>query len=314
MTEMMAGILRSSMRWSLVLACLVMAPGLCWSQVSGNIGFSQSGVKAKAEQRERGQRVLTPQELPPTNTSMFVEADVLMNVKADEYVAVFGVAQNGETVAECTEKIDAVVKEFTESLRMLRIGKEDIFVDFIAQPKIFTFELAGDIAREKLAGFEVKKNLSIRYSDPAMLDKLVVAAARSRIYDLIKVDYVVNDISAVQEKLMKEAAATVKTKISRYESLLGITVHTPAQVYAERMAIHYPADMYDSYVAAESEAVQVPPNNQKYIVERARKGKTFVFNGLDGDGFDKVVNPVIVEPVVQFTLYLKVKYEVAAKE
>src|SRR6185295_16756806 len=235
MTEMMAGILRSSMRWSLVLACLVMAPGLCWSQVSGNIGFSQSGVKAKAEQRERGQRVLTPQELPPTNTSMFVEADVLMNVKADEYVAVFGVAQNGETVAECTEKIDAVVKEFTESLRMLRIGKEDIFVDFIAQPKIFTFELAGDIAREKLAGFEVKKNLSIRYSDPAMLDKLVVAAARSRIYDLIKVDYVVNDISAVQEKLMKEAAATVKTKISRYESLLGITVHTPAQVYAERM-------------------------------------------------------------------------------
>jgi hypothetical protein len=35
-----------------------------------------------------------------------------------------------------------------------------------------------------------------------------------------------------------------------------------------------------------------------------------LFNGLDADGFDSVLNPVITEPVVQFTLYLKVKYEV----
>ena len=35
------------------------------------------------------------------------------------------------------------------------------------------------------------------------------------------------------------------------------------------------------------------------------------FNALDGNGFDKVVNPVVIEPVVQFTLYLKVKYDVA---
>ena len=35
-----------------------------------------------------------------------------------------------------------------------------------------------------------------------------------------------------------------------------------------------------------------------------------MFNGLDGDGFDQVINPVVIEPVVQFTLYLKVKYEV----
>jgi len=31
---------------------------------------------------------------------------------------------------------------------------------------------------------------------------------------------------------------------------------------------------------------------------------------LDGDGFDLVLNPVITEPVVQCTLYLKIKYEV----
>ena len=44
------------------------------------------------------------------------------------------------------------------------------------------------------------------------------------------------------------------------------------------------------------------------------KTRTFFFNGLDADGFDDVINPVVIEPVVQFTLYLKVKYEVEREE
>ena len=35
--------------------------------------------------------MLTKEEMPPTATSTFVEASVLMNVPADEYVAVFGI-------------------------------------------------------------------------------------------------------------------------------------------------------------------------------------------------------------------------------
>ena len=49
---------------------------------------------------------------------------------------------------------------------------------------------------------------------------------------------------------------------------------------------------------------------QKYTVKNARKSRTFFFNALDADGFDTVINPVVIEPVVQFTLYLKVKYEI----
>ena len=42
---------------------------------------------------------------------------------------------------------------------------------------------------------------------------------------------------------------------SRYEKLLGIKVLPPAQVYVERPAIHYPTQMYDSYTAEDSGAV-----------------------------------------------------------
>jgi hypothetical protein len=136
----------------------------------------------------------------------------------------------------------------------------------------------------------------------------VVAAAKAQIYDLIKVDYIVKDINAVQDKLMGEASSVIKQKVARYEKLLGIKVEPPAEVYAERPAIHYPTEMYDSYTAAESESIARPP--QRYTIQQARKGRTFFFNGLDGSGFDKVINPVVLEPVVQFTLYVKVKYEV----
>ena len=292
------------------LLILVAGPGLARGQVGGNIGYSEAGGKAKAEQSERAKRVLTKDELPPTGTSTFVECNVLMNVKADEHVVVFGISQEGETLAECSAKMDATVKAFSAELKPLGIGGSDLFVDFAAQTKIYAFELQGDILQEKLVGFELKKNISIHYKAASLLESITLAAAKSQIYDLIKVDYIVKDIGRVHDRLMEEAAAMTKNKISRYEKLLGIKLQPPAQVYAEKSAIHYPTQMYDSYTAYESEAIRGGPERQKYTVRSARKSRTFFFNGLDADGFDAVINPVITEPVVQFTLYLKVKYEV----
>ena len=104
------------------LLILVADAGLSRGQVGGNIGYSESGGKAKAEQSERARRVLTKDELPPTGTSTFVECNLLMNVKADEYVVVFGIAQEGETLAECSGKMDATVKAFAADLKPLGIG------------------------------------------------------------------------------------------------------------------------------------------------------------------------------------------------
>ncbi len=299
-----------SRRILLGVMLLVAAPGLCPGQVGGNLGYSQGGAKARAEQEVQARRKLPEADRPPTGTSTFVEADVLMNVKADEFVAVFGLAQEGETVADCSNKMEAVAREFTEGLKAIGIGEDDLFLDFVTQTRVYGYEIAGDIAREKLVGFELKKNLSIHYKDRALLDKIAVVAARSKVFDLIKVDYVVRDIEPIHDRLMEEAARVIKRKVARNERLLGIKLQAPAQVYAEKHGATYPSGMYDSYTAAESEQIGGLPDRQKYTIQSARKGRTFVFNGLDGDGFDSVINPVIIEPVVQFTLHLKLKYEV----
>lgn len=293
-----------------ILLILIADAGVCFAQASGNIGYSQSGGNAKARQNERGKRAQAQTEVPPTATSMFIEASVLMNVKADEFVAVFGLSQEGSTVAECRQTMDATINQFSGELKQLGIGNEDFFVDFAAQNKIYAYEVSGNLAKERLVGFELKKNIAIHYKDKLLLDKLVIAASRSKIFDLIKVDYIVKDTASVQSRLGEEAARIIKEKAARYEKLLDIKLQPTAQVYAEKPSIYFPTELYDSYTAYESEDVSSDYYKQKYIIQDARKSRTFFFNPLNAEGFDTVINPVVIEPVVQFTLYLKVKYEI----
>jgi uncharacterized protein YggE len=295
-------------RVMMLFALALSAPGLCFAQVSGNVGYSQYG---QGSQAARGaERTKRAEGGAPSQTSMYVEASVLMNVPADQHVAIFAVMQECAAVPECNRKMDEAVGEFSAALRRLGVAAGDIFVDFTAQNKIYGFELAETVAREKLVGFELKKNVSVRYKEPLLLDKMVTAAAGAGIYDLVKVNYIVSDAGAVQQRLYEEAARIIKQKVARHEQLLNIRLRQPAQVIAERPSVYYPTGLYDSYTAAESESLYQPNiDRQKYAVQGARKSRTFFFNPLDADGFDHVINPVVLEPVVQFTLYVRMKYE-----
>lgn len=160
-----------------------------WAQEAGNIVYGAS--------RRRTSGVTTgnlsatePKDSVPV---AFIEANVLLNVKADEYVAVFALAQEAPTVPESNEKIAAQLKEFIAALQGLGVKTNDLFVDFIAQNRVYDYAVTGNTARESLTGFEVKKTVAVRYKDRVQLDKLLAAAAKSSIFDLVKVDYVVGD-------------------------------------------------------------------------------------------------------------------------
>jgi uncharacterized protein YggE len=292
-----------------VAAILLASSGLSIAQTSGNISYSQSSGSSRAKMNERNKRSPLPGEAHPSD-GMFLEASVLMNVLADEYVAVFAVCQECVTVAECGQKIDAVIQEFSSAVRALGVGPNDVNVDFIGQNRIYDFKVTGNLAKEELVGFEIKKNVAIHYRDKLLLDKLIVAASRSKIFDLIKVDYLVKDQSAVEARLMQEASRIIKEKAAKYDQLLGVKLDSPVRIYAEKPSIYFPSEMYDSYTAQESESLSntFDQDRTKYAIQGARKSRTFFFNPLTADGFDYVINPVVVEPVVQFTLYLKVMY------
>ncbi|HEX8118644.1 MAG TPA: hypothetical protein VF521_15320, partial [Pyrinomonadaceae bacterium] len=181
----------------LLFAAVFIAPALCRAQASGNVAYAQPGQgrqSAQAEQRELNKR----SQMDASGNSLIVDASVLMNVRADEHVAVFGVMQECAAVPECVQKVDAAIADFTAGLRQLGVAPEEVFVDFAAQNKIYGYELEKErnLAREKLVGFELKKNVSVRYKERTLLDRIVVAASRAGIFDLIKVDYFVRDTAA----------------------------------------------------------------------------------------------------------------------
>lgn len=235
----------------------------------------------------------------------FVEANVAMNVKADAYTAVFGLAQTGANAADSNNKISQQINAFTRDLESLGIKRADVFVDFITQNKVYDYTTAGNVTTEKLSGFETKKNILVRYNSRETLEKIIAAAAANSIFDLVKVDYVVSDVKAVYAKLYDEAVRVVKQKEATYGNSFGIKL-SPVALANEKYDAFYPGELYASYQAFESGSTYGDYNNR---VIQQRKTRTFYYEPLDQSDFDSVINPLGIEPVVQFTLYLRMQYD-----
>lgn len=281
----------------LICACGIVS----LAQESGNSVYNTAKRKTSGVATGNLYNVESKDSVP----SSFLEANVLMNVTPDEYLAVFGVMQEGATVIEGNKKMDAQINDFMTALQGLGIKDSDIFVDFITQNRVYDFSAGRTVAVEKFQGFEFKKNIAIRYKDKSLLQKMLAAASKSSIFDLIKVDYVVSDMAAMRDKLLEEASKIVKKKEETYARLLGIKMR-PATVISEKFNAFFPSEMYSSYVAFESG--NVDPRYRDVSVVEKRKASTFYYNPLHPGEFDAMINPLGVEPVVQLTLYLRVKY------
>jgi uncharacterized protein YggE len=239
----------------------------------------------------------------------FVEAYVLFNAEPDEFVAVFGVAQEAPTASESNQKVNAQVEQFLAAAAKLGVNRGNTYVDMITQNRIYNFGPAGNdnTIREKLSGFETKKTISVKYKDRALLEKLLAAAAQASIFDLIKVDYVVADLNKIRSRLLEEASTVIKQKEDGYTRLLNLRFKRTA-IAQESYETYYPGELYLSYTAAESGSVDTSYQQSGARVVRERKSSTSFLEPLDRSAFDVVINSAGLEPVVQCTLYLKVRY------
>ena len=144
----------------------------------------------------------------------------------------------------------------------------------------------------------------IRYKDHTLLDKIVPVAAQAGIFDLIKVDYVTEDLSPVRAQMTAESQKIIKEKEAAYAKL-GIKL-TPVSVAAEAFDTFQPAEAYNSYRAFETGTV-----DDNYRLVEQRKNSTLYFDALSPGKFDAVVTPLGLESRVQATYYLRLKYFVS---
>lgn len=235
-----------------------------------------------------------------------LETRVLMNVKADSYTAIFHLTQVGETAADADKFMNERIDGLKAALKTLGVGADEIETDIICLVPIFEYELEKKIFSKKYnevpKGFELKKNVHVRYTKSTMLDKIVTAAAQNEIYDLVKVDYFIKDMEAVYDKMRKAALENHRKKIVMNKSL-GIDLDSQYHIAVDASSVTFPLECYSSYQAYSSASL-----DKGKAGSVAQKPTSYYYNPITPKGFDVVINSEILEPVVQFTYDLKVKY------
>jgi uncharacterized protein YggE len=287
----------------LLLGLLFFVNSICFAQESGNQIYGNQGYQQNKRTPTFGEGNL----MSNGNGNFQIEASVLLNLKPDSFVAVFGVAQEAKTADDSNNKVNRQVDDFLKNLSSLIITKNDVYVDFITQNKIYDFEIKGDVAEQYLSGFETKKTVAVKYKTRDSFEKILEAATKAQIFDLIKVDYIVSDFDAVKEKLFDEATKVVKQKEARYKNAFDMTMKSVG-LAIEKYDAFYPAERYQGYQAFESGAAKTTDYRNIRTTVTLRKSSTFFYEPLNGNKFDKVINPTGIEPTVQFTVYLQVQY------
>jgi len=236
-----------------------------------------------------------------------IEASVLTNLKPDAFVVVFGINEAATASAASNDKVNAKIADFTQKLSTLGIGRNDIFIDFITQNRVYDFTVSGSKATESLTGFETKKTLAVRYQSRELFEPIVSAAASAQIFDLIKVDYIVSDFETVRSRLFEAAVQIIKNKEGKYVKSLGVTL-LPVGLSSEKYDVSYPSEAYQRYQAFETgDAYAYKSDSSSRVVQR--KSFTFFYDPFEASRFDAVLAPLGIEPVVQFSLYLRMQYE-----
>jgi uncharacterized protein YggE len=246
--------------------------------------------------------------MPTAGNEMVMECSALMNVKADSYLAIFNLTQMAATAKEADEIMSKRSGPFIEGMKALGISSADVYEDMIYLIPIYHYEvekkLFSKTYNEVPKGFEMQKNLHVRFSDAKLIRELVTLAATNEIYDLVTVEYFVNSSQAVYDTLRARSINYLASNVKKFEKL-GLKVDGEFKVASENAGVVYPESQYTEYEAFVSQSLDAARDKS---VTTMRKAQTVAYNKLDYNAFDIVINPQFLEPVVQFTYKLSLKY------
>lgn len=243
------------------------------------------------------------------DSTLVLNANVLHNVMAEQYVAIFALVQVGPDLPTTNGLMAGRIAAFRAGLSKLGIGPDQVFVDMIGiEPKFETTierKLFSKSAVEVPAGFELAQNVHVLYHSDSLLGKIVNAAVDAEIYDLVKVDYAVQNIDSVYSQMRKSCVEVLQEKRKTFEKL-GVDLDTTYIILAQdNFGSHYPIDRYLDYLAYSRTSLDVLKGKTELKAERNR---TQFYHRLSYNGYDRVDRATLLAPAVQFTYSMQVKY------
>lgn len=241
----------------------------------------------------------------PVDNHIVISIKGMANVKADKYVAIFSLTQVAETADEVNSLMD---RRLNTALNQIKINKGiETYVDMVSFVPVYQYAVEKKIFSRKTynevpTGFELKKNLHIKFSDPSQLNEFISVLSKNEIYDLVRVDYFANSLETIKKDLMNKAKIALQEKVKNYETLLGESFANSEKSINDGFQTKLPTEMYKSYEAYNSSSLAL---TKLANVNQANKSTTLYYQPVFDKEFDFVINPTILEPVIQVMYEVK---------
>lgn len=245
----------------------------------------------------------------PSKSTILVDVKGLANVKADSYVSIFSVTQVGKTTKEVNELIDARINQAIEKIKLKPNVKT--FIDMISFVPIYEYEVEKKIFSKKTyneipAGFELKKNIHIEYTDPNLLNEIISELSSVEIYDLVRVDYFSTKLESIKKELRIKSKTILQEKLKDYQLILKKNLDSLDKNIVDGFKVVLPVESYKSYQSYSSSSLNLKKSAN---INNASKATTLYYQPIIDKEFDFVINPTILEPVIQVLYEIKLNIE-----
>ena len=256
---------------------------------------------------EQNSRIFFQQAEQPVKASvqgnlLVLEVNAMMNMKADSYLAIFHLSQLGQSAEEADSLMNARINGFISKVKKDGVDEADVFADMLSFVPVYEIEttkkLFSTTYQEVPAGFEIQKNIHVKFRDARILDKLVTAAAKMQIYDLVKVDFFVEQQSACYDTLRMFATKLLQQKLDNFDKL-GLKVKESHRTAAEKNGAYFPLDRYTAYQSRSQSSLNSRRKGE--VANDVKKSNTLFYNKVPYGQFDIVLHAEITEPPVQYT-------------
>ena len=250
---------------------------LCFGQASGNLNY-----------QNRGRNSISNSNFSvdfPSNYDMVVSAKGLANIKADAFVAIFSITQTGKTAEEATSLMSQRLSPVLSALKAKNM-------------EAFSKRTYNEVP----TGFELKQNLHIKLHEATRLNELITLLANSEIYDLVRMDYYSTQLETVKKELKEKVKAAFAEKQKLYETTLGEGFASAEKKITDGFSLTSPSELYNTYEAYSSTPI---PNKRAGNIMQASKTVTQYYQPITNRDFDVVLNPIIVEPMIQVVYEMK---------
>lgn len=249
------------------------------------------------------------------SSAITIDVHALFNAKATSYTAIFNVAQIGPSADAASTLMNERITNIKKELATIGIKETDIAIDVISFVPVYEIEVTKKLFSTKYnevpKGFELQQNIHIRFKNTQQFEKILAACASNEIYNLVKVDYFIENIKQVYKKL-QEALVKLIQEEKEYYKILGFDLSEYNAVMADDKYCYFPKDFYQSYQAFNS--ISFEALNKNKGVTKAKKQTSYYYQPISYENYDIVMNPAILEPVVQVGMQIKLVYTPKPKE